>query len=247
LTWNLEFFVHGVEHWRDRDAGGLDADYFPAWSLQDALDFRETRCGLIGRLPGFVVEHYGELFYRWRDAIDAGRLRAPFHVTHVDAHADLGLGDAGYVHLMTDLVWRRPDERREPGEHVADGNYLAFAIGCRWLSGLDYVFNRDDRDGEGAGDLMPYLFPGFRPGADYIEIATVTRSQIDDLLSFQKPEPQRVEPPVPFRAMGWREFTAVAPFDMVCLARSPEYTPVTCDVLFDAVRERFIDELTPAG
>jgi hypothetical protein len=38
---------------------------------------------LTGRLPGLVVEHHGELFARWRDAIDAAILHAPFHVTHV--------------------------------------------------------------------------------------------------------------------------------------------------------------------
>jgi hypothetical protein len=37
-----------------------------------------------------------------------------------------------------------------------------------------------------------------------------------------------------------------APFDVVCLARSPEHTPASSDTLFDEIRERFIDELAPA-
>jgi hypothetical protein len=52
---------------------------------------------------------------------------------------------------------------------------------------------------------------------------------------------------VPFKAIPWRQYTASEPFDLVCLARSPEYTPATCDELFDAIRERFIDELAPAS
>ncbi len=244
LDLDLDFFVHGVAHWRDRDAGRLDPEHFPAWSLDETISFLETKCGLAGPLPGFVVEHHSELFYRWRDAIDEGELRAPFHVTHVDAHADLGLGDNGYKHLMTDLVWRSPEERRDPGEHLTDGNFLAFAIGCRWLSSLDYVFNRDAAGGERPGDLMPYLFADFRgERTSDIEIPALTQSQYTDLLSFEIPEPARREPRVPFRALGWPQFIADEPFDTICLARSPEYTPPTCDELFDAIRERFIDEV----
>lgn len=243
LDLDLDFFVHGTAHWRDRGAGRLADDDYPAWSLDETLDFLQTRCGLRGRLPGIVVEHHGELFARWRDAIDAGHLRAPFHVTHADAHADLGLGDAGYMHLMTDLLFREPEERRNAGEALTDGNYLAFAIGCRWLAGLDYVYNRDNPEGLNPGDIMPYVMEGFRSDADHIQLAALTRQQIEQLWSLHEARSSRLEPRIPFRALGWPQFNATAPFDVICLARSPEYTPATCDALFDTIRGRFIDEL----
>ena len=241
LDLDLDFFVDGVAHWREPDRGRLDADEYPAWSLDGTLNFLQTRCGLTERLPGFVVGDHGELFYRWRDAIDARVLRAPFHVTH----ADLGLGDFGYVHLMSDLLFREPQDRRDPGDALNGSNYLAFAIGCRWLSGLDYVYNRDNPEGLNPGDLMWCLMEGFSADADHIQPAALTKRQIDnELLSFgdQRPTPARLEPRVPFRHMGWPQFTAPEPFDFVCLAHSEEYTPETCDELFDAIRERFIDE-----
>ena len=71
LDLDLDFFVDGVAHWREPDRGRLDADEYPAWSLDGTLNFLQTRCGLTERLPGFVVGDHGELFYRWRDAIDA--------------------------------------------------------------------------------------------------------------------------------------------------------------------------------
>lgn len=247
LDLDLDFFVHGVEHYRDRDADRLHADEYPAWSLTETLDLLHSRCGLTGRLPGFVVEHHGEMFACWRDAIDAGTLRVPFHVTHVNAHADLGLGDDGYVHLLADVVWREPEDRRDPGKALNDGNYLAFAIGCRWLAGLDYVYNRD---GYNPGDLMWCLMEGFSADAEYIQLAALTKRQIhDELLSLgsRRPTPARLEPRVAFRHMGWPQFAASEPFDFVCLARSPEYTPATCDALFDAISERFIDAITPTA
>ena len=38
------------------------------------------------------------------------------------------------------------------------------------------------------------------------------------------------------------DYRAAEPFDIVCLTRSPQYTPVEADAIFDAIRERFIDE-----
>jgi hypothetical protein len=76
-------------------------------------------------------------------------VRVPkFHVTHVDAHADLGLGDSGYVHLITEVM-HRPVAERSLAEVVAPAinfsNWLAFAVACRWVADIDYVF------GEGGG------------------------------------------------------------------------------------------------
>jgi hypothetical protein len=247
LDLDLDFFVHAVAHWRDRADGRLDAENFPAWSLEHALAFLTDRCGVTDARPGFAVEHHGELFTRWREAIDAGVLRAPFHVTHIDAHADLGLGDSGFIHLLSELVFRDVADRRDPGEALNDSNYLAFAIGCRWLGGLDYVYNRDDARGEGPGDILPCLMEGFDPRAANIQLAALTVDQLWDLpMSRERPRPAHLEPPVPFRAVPWRQYRVPAPFDLICLARSPEYTPATCDLIFDAIREQFIVELAPA-
>jgi hypothetical protein len=52
----------------------------------------------------------------------------------------------------------------------------------------------------------------------------------------------RRDPPVPFSTNVWREYQAVEPFDVVCLTRSPEYTPAEADPIFDSIVELFIDE-----
>jgi hypothetical protein len=85
---------------------GLEATEYPPWSRDNAFAFLEDRCKLSERLPGFVVEHHGELFGRWRGAIEAGELELPFSVTHVGAHADLGLGDYGYIYLISNWSLR---------------------------------------------------------------------------------------------------------------------------------------------
>jgi hypothetical protein len=240
LDLDLDFFLDGVATWRGREDDRLDATDFPPWSVEQALSFLRDRCGLDRRLPGFAVEHHGELFSLWRDAIDAGRLIPPFHVTHVDAHADIGLGDYGYMHLMTSLLFEEPDNRRHPTEGeggLEDGNYLSFAIACRWLSELVYVYNT------GGDDLLVYHMEGFDPRAQHIQLAAIrSREELrDNLLTPTKLTIDHFEPRVPFKSMRWDAFQADQPFDFVCLARSPPFTPPESDVIYDEICRRFID------
>jgi hypothetical protein len=253
LDLDLDAFVHGTAHFRDSDSPRLDPEEFPAWELSRLTAFLEEQCLLDGSRAGFAVEHHGELFFRWRDAIDAGVLVPPFHVTHIDAHADLGLGDAGYVHLLTELLALPVGQRRDP--RVGDGglgagNYLAFAIANRWISGLDYVIGgrRDDVDDETTfagrpGDLLVYLFENFDLDTRTIRLPLLDPQNLrENLLSTDQLRPLALEPPVPFSWEVIPQYQAATPFDLVCLARSPGFTPETADVLHDAIREQFIDE-----
>lgn len=241
LDIDLDFFVHDVAHWRTHDDNRLDPEEFPPWSIEDALNFLRDRCLLTEPLPGIVVERHGELFDRWRQAIDEGLLAPPFSITHVDAHADLGLGDVGYVYLLNEVLRRPVTERQHPttGEGgLEDGNYLAFAIGCRWVRDLTYVFNKED---PGPDDLMR----DFDLDADAIQLACMTEKEIENAVSLSPRRPSVIdhrEPEVPFTHQPWPAFQASAPFDVICLARSAAFTPAASDTLFDEIRRQFIDE-----
>lgn len=240
LDIDLDFFVHDVVYWPDQNVRPDPQDH-PVWAVAEAVDFLRERCGLHTRLPGFVTENHGELFPLWRGAIEAGALLPPFHVTHVDAHADLGLGDAGYVYLLTELLGLPPDQRTHPrtgNGGLNDANHLAFAIACRWISELTYVY------GEGGGsDELTLVMQGFDPRADQVQLPRFRR---DDLDAIQRRHEQSAvvayEPPVPYRSLPWDTFRADGPYDFVCLTRSPPYTPPTADAIFDAIRETFISE-----
>src|SRR3954451_4096317 len=110
LDIDLDFFVVPAAHYPDYESR-LSADEYRVWPTDDALAFLRERCGLREKRPGFVTENHAELFPEWRGAIETGRLQPPFHVTHLDAHADLGLGDNGYSYLLTELLFRPPEER----------------------------------------------------------------------------------------------------------------------------------------
>lgn len=240
LDLDLDFFVHGVAHWRGREHDRLDPDEYPAWSVDDAIAFLRGQCGLSGPLPGVTVEHHADLFFEWRDAIGAGFLASPFSVTHVDAHADLGLGDAGYVYLMTDLLFRDVPDRTNPEvgpRKLRDGNFLAFAIGCRWISELVYIYNQG-----GGNDLLYYHMEDFDLQSTNIELKAVRAEDLRRAVGPRRPEVVRREPQVPFAQIRWDSFTADEPFDAVFLARSPAFTPESADAVFEAIRAEFMDE-----
>lgn len=259
LDLDLDFFLHERAHYLDGSNERPDPDEYPPWSFDLAMHFLTDHCLLDGPRPGFVVEQHNELFYLWGEAIEVGRLAAPLEVVHVDAHADLGLGDASYVYVMNELVFepmesryeilkrRRPSSRGEMlelGNHaLADSNWLMFALACGWIGGLTYVCNSFAKSSVGArpGDLARFLMKDFDTHADHLQLVG-TREEAFEWAGTRPREIEHREPPIPFTFHPWREYQATEPFDVICLTRSPQYTPTEIDSLFDAIRERFIDE-----
>jgi hypothetical protein len=238
LDVDLDFFVHGVASFRDPEVGRLDGDEYPPWTTDAAMSFLRERCGLDGPLPGFAVERHGGVFGKWQALIEAGQLQTPFHVTHVDAHGDLSMGEIGYKHVLTELV-HLPLRNRPAAAaaRVGDGDYLAYAIGCRWLRDLDYVYNEG-----GGGDVHPYFWEGFDHTSLAIRLAALTEDDVKALLDRRTPAVAYCEPSVPVRQIRWDSYLSLATFDLMFLARSSAFTPAEADALYEAIRLRFIDE-----
>lgn len=238
LDIDLDFFVHGVACYRDPLAGRLDAGDYPPWTSDDATSFLREQCLLDHPVPGFAVEHHGEVFGRWKALIEAGSLRPPFHVTHVDAHADLSMGEIGYHYLLTELVHMPICERSDAAlQKAGDGDYLAFAIGCRWVRDLAYVYNAG-----GGSDVHPYLWADFDRFSGSIRLAALTGADINTLLNGLRPAVSYLEPAVPITVARGESFQAAEAFDLVSLARSPAFTPPEADPVYEAIRTALSDE-----
>ncbi|HTW98997.1 MAG TPA: UPF0489 family protein [Acidimicrobiales bacterium] len=239
LDVDLDFFGYEVAYWPDVTVRP-EPEEFPVWSQEDALDFLSEQCQLGAPLPGFLTENHGELFALWRAAVDEGVLEVPFHVTHVDAHADLGLGDNGYEYLMSEVLALPPaarSELRTDSRGLGDGNYLAFAIACRWVGSLEYVF------GEGGGGDELYLhMESFDQRAAKVQLKEVSLAELQKhRLPGTWPDVIHLEPAVPYRAVRAEAFSAEAPYDFICLTRSAPYVPTTADPLYDLIRDTYMD------
>jgi hypothetical protein len=242
LDLDLDFFLYGVAGSRVPEDGRLDEDEYPPWPAEEVIEFLEHHLGLDRRLPGVAVEDHVEVFTCWRDAIDAGMLRPPFDVVHVDAHADLGHGEPSWNYLLTELLHEELATRRHPRQddwrYMTSGNYLTFAIACRWLASLTCVGHGSGR----VGDVHQYVMEGRRLDADHIHLVPYPKDIGSKLLLAGCASPLAShEPRVPFAKIGYESFRADGPFDAIYLARSPEFTPAPADEIYDLITTRFIE------
>ena len=202
------------------------------WPAAAVEAFLTRQCGLSAAapVPGCVFEtHDGALAF-WRARMAEERLRAPFHVTHVDAHSDLGIGYPGPGYVLNGVLPQRPGvrpalERYYENRQLDEANYLLFALAFRWIASLDNVRNPRSRP-----DMPTQLYESGR--RDRLRLSSFAAGLME---SKHGPEPA-----VPYRVYeDYRAFSAGAPYDFVTLAISPRYTPAAADALIEPIR-RFL-------
>ena len=172
-------------------------------------------------------------------------LQIPFDVTHVDSHADMGMGfgDCSINFIFTELLRHDVGTRESPPRigrgRMYEGNYLLFAIACRWISSLIYVHHPDllaQQPGR-QPDISTSCFHDCDPTSGSLQLKQLPIEYRDGLRRARDFRPLALEPQVPFRLVGCDAFHAAKPFDFVFLAQSPAYTPEAADPLIDVFRE----------
>ena len=240
LDIDLDLFVNEPAYMPQEER--LSSDFYQPWPESDVVSFLEDQCGLSTKNPvdGRVIDDHHEAFFFWKDMIESRRLSVPFEVVHADSHADLGLGDAGWVYLMGELLHLPKESRSYPKvgtKYMNLGNYLAFAIGCGWLSKLTYVHHP-----QGGGDLMVCHFKGFDTSSRSIELKCCHKSRLHQAhrnLTSESFGVISTEPEVPFEMESSTSFRTRDPFDYIVLSRSRRYTPKESDLLVP-VFDRYI-------
>ena len=199
------------------------------WAPDSVRVFLERQC-LLSRdqpLPGRVFETHDQALRYWAVLMDRGELQPPFHVTHVDAHSDLGIGYPGPGYVLYNVLSLPPKRRLELDrfyreKKLDEANYLLFALAARIVGSLENVrrpFSRED-------------------------VPKQILSQDDNNIRLPQSFPdlfERVngpEPMIPYRE--YKEdgsFTAAAPYDFISLAISPRYAPQAADGLIPVFKE----------
>lgn len=238
LDIDLDFFVTPVVYQPQTSDRPPDSEY-KVWSNDRAFAFLRDKLRLTSPLPACLTETHDQLFLGWHEAITNGVLKPPFHVTHVDAHADLGNGDAEYQFILKDLVYKpienRPSIVSSCRNRLLEGDFLALAVACHWISDLTYVF------GEGGGDDQLHLFmKNFDRHADRLELGAFCPDI--DLLHTTSREADFIDVSIPFTQVRAEDFHTESLYDMICLTRSPLYTPPLADRLYQDIREKFVIE-----
>lgn len=199
------------------------------WGEEEVRAFLEQRCLLSKArpIPGRVFEtHDGALRY-WTELMEKGELLAPFHVTHVDAHSDLGIGHPGPGYVLYNVLSLPPKRRLELDrfyreKKLDEANYLLFALAARIIASLDNVRRPFSRE-----DVPPQVLT---PDGAHIRLV----QSFPDLFE-QVNGPEPLIPYKEYKEDG--SFTAAAPYDFISLAISPRYAPAAADELIPVFQE----------
>lgn len=252
LDIDLDFFLHRkATHISITNTKRLGKKEYRCWTKKDTVRFLEERCGLssTNKIPGKVFTHHDEVFYFLKGLQQKNNSELQFSIDHVDAHADLGMGDTSYRFIASDILHRTVSDRSDIQvfngyEGLSAGNYLAFAIACRWISGLNYI-NKT----EWQNDLPIFLFRNLNPATNVIELKKFHGYQIDQMISsgdFYKKaleiQPLELEPAVPFKKIDYNSFLSDGKYDYIFLTQSPAYTPASADQLIPLIKN-YIEEI----
>ena len=198
------------------------------WPEEEVVTFLETQCGLSADapVPGAVFDTHDMALVYWRDRMAEGKLTAPFHVTHVDAHSDLGIGRPGPGFVLNGVLPRVLEKRADIEKYyeicqLDEANYLLFALAFRWISSLDNVRNPKSR----ADIPREILVPGWD---DKIQLSSFAARLSEGI--------NGAEPEIPFNVYDdYREFREEGSYDFVTLAISPRYAPKQADELIPII------------
>ncbi|MEI3425574.1 MAG: UPF0489 family protein [Christensenellales bacterium] len=176
--------------------------------------------------PGRIFETHDGALRFWEEQIAAGRLTAPFDVTHVDAHSDLGIGYPGPNFVLFNVLSMPVPKRLDYTAFYAqkkldEANYLLFALAMRRISSLDNVRN-----------------PRSRADIPQVLLDADGNIHLNSLTAQMFAAKNGAEPTVPFRVYDdYRDFRAAGAYDFVTLAISPRYAPKEADGLVEVVGE----------
>jgi len=260
LDLDLDVFSWPIVYWPQGDGRPSDTDHVIT-TADDVRYFMEEQCSLVPseKLLGQEFTNHDEAFFVWRRWICEGRLAPPFDIVHVDAHADMGMGDSGYMYLLSELLALPPGKRDDPrrgSDAMNLGNYLMFAVANRWINSLLYVFpwrqpwacNWKSGFGEAAkaaggdgapGDLTVMHFRNGDWRTKLIELRHCTRETLWASVGRAVLQPViKTEPTVPFDFIRIRDFHTTK-FTHLVVSQSPKYAPPAADSLLPIIRNYF--------
>jgi len=247
LDIDLDFFQDGrFMYLADDEDKRVSAEEALPWKEEKVTAFLETSCCLSKKqkIRGKRFTHHHEVFFELRELIKRCELEIPFELNHIDAHADLGMGDASWAYLMGELLHKPLSERSEPtqGGYIGLGftNYLSFAIANRWINELNFIINEQWHDDIPRSFLVENDIPSMMSFGSYnltIQLKKYTKAQIKDLSYRQKCDPIGYEPKLPFNIIPYDGFKLDSPCDFLFLSQSPGYTSKGTDALMDVISE----------
>ncbi|MDA7916092.1 UPF0489 family protein [Verrucomicrobia bacterium] len=242
LDIDLDFFLNRIYYCQDEPQGRLDPAEYQVDSTEVVMAYLRDRCGLDEEnpIPGVACEHHVEVFDHWEQMVEDGVLIPPFEVVHVDAHADMGLGNLSCLYIAEEMLIAPLEERIVPGGRdpwsLNNCNFILFALAMGWIGKLTYVRHPDCID-----DIQWMHMKDFSTTSGYVQMKRFEPGFADDLKDFMevKKLPFTADPEIPMEVVSRDDFIATEVPDFLFITQSPNYTPETIDPVFEKAK-RFV-------
>lgn len=256
LDIDLDFFLNGrIQRRNDDIFNRPDGFGIVPWSKDEVLNFLNSKLNVNGIFPGYIFVSHDELFYKLKDLIEKDKLDKPFNLVHVDAHSDLGMGfDWKYLHsTFLDLPVIERHNAKGGDDGINYGNFVSFALGCRWISTLDLVINKNWHDDIPRKLLSKKTFEIAKkksiqdclPYGDYkfeIELQKIDENVIEDIvykqINFFDVCKKIGEPTIPLNIITIEKLSnrySKMKWDYIFLTHSPGYVPSSADYLLQQI------------
>lgn len=225
----------------------LEDPYYTPWKKTEVRDFLEKNCSLNSSRPirGKYFIHHIEAFHFLRNLQEENHNDIQFSIDHIDAHADLGMGDSSHKYISVEVLAEPVNLRAYPkklngSEGLSSGNFLAFAIACRWISELNYITNLEWNE-----DVPWFPFKNYDIRSGAIQLKQFAKEQFDEIEmgisdminGAKRTVPLLEEPVVPFTKIDFRDFASDGRYDFILLTQSPAYTPESSDLLIPTIKQ----------
>lgn len=234
LDLDLDAFQSDTEHFKS-GRRRLSAKRYVPWEDDQLREFLETRCGLSRQsaIRGrYRTEHDGALEF-FEDLHD--EYRKLLHLVHLDGHADLGLGDASWVHLIREWLAKNPSDRRRPPtgtKFCNPGSYLAYAAAGRLLASVIYAYPPG-----GGNDFHTVYFLNNNPRSGARQLKHFASFDTEDYEQLTADRATSLEPVIPYRALPIADYQASDAFDAAFVCQSPGFTSRKADRLLYVLAE----------
>lgn len=242
LNFDMDFFLDKVAIGKPFDNIRLSDNEYTPWSEQEVRNFLKDTIGLSNSTPklGAVLTHHVGFYCFIKKLILSKIISPPFDLIHIDAHADLGLGDSKWSYIYQELLAHPINERLNhiKANKVNSGNYLLFMIALEWINTLTYIPHKTE-DGY---DFISDIMKNFNNFSEIIQLKYYKYGinfSDDDYQLNQHYIPQAE---VPFKILkNMYNYDKSLQIDYIFLSQSPSYTPKSADFIIDIFRE-YIDQ-----
>jgi hypothetical protein len=206
--------------------------------LKNVEEFLRAKCHLSKRnkVKGLAARDHDAAFPAIANWIKDGELQPGFRLAHIDAHADLGLADAGYSETVEDVLHRSVEDRSQNLKYLEIGNWLAYAIANRWIGEIMFIRESNGIDSE----LMAQFYFCNSADCSVLQMRPMTELQYMNVNVANRKKYATLpttEPEISFRRLKEKDFDLMRQPDFVFTCLSPEFCPETADPIFELVKQ----------